>query len=124
MKLASIEEYNDLDFNSFSFNNNNNKLETNITELLKESISDDEKVTYIINATEFYENLYEIISDLYGIKDFCDKLFQYMVSSLDNKDLLTIDCILIVFNKISFKLKNNFRLLNTFSCKIIFNEIS
>ena len=116
MKLASIEEYNDLDFNSFSFNNNNKKLETNITELLKESISDDEKVTYIINATEFYENLYEIISDLYGIKDFCDKLFQYMVSSLDNKDLLTIDCILVVFNKISFKLKNNLP-------EVIFNMI-
>ena len=107
MKLTSIEEYNDLDFNSFSFNNNNKKLDSNITDLLKQSISDDEKATYIINATDFYEILYEIINDLYGIKDFCDKLFQYLMSSLDNKDLLTVDCILVVFNKIAFKLKNN-----------------
>ena len=116
MKLTSIEEYNDLDFNSFSFNNNNKKLDSNITDLLKQSISDDEKATYIINATDFYEILYEIINDLYGIKDFCDKLFQYLMSSLDNKDLLTVDCILVVFNKIAFKLKNNLP-------EVIFNMI-
>ena len=102
MKLSSIEEYNDLDFNSFSFNNNNKKLDSNITELLKQSISDDEKATYNIIATDFYEILYEIINDLYGIKDFCDKLFQYLMSSLNNKDLLTADCILCVFNKNNF----------------------
>ena len=106
-KLSSIEEYNDLDFNSFSFNNNNKKLDWNIVELLKQSFWDDKKAAYIINATYFYEILYEIINDLYGIKDFCDKLFQYLISSLNNKDLLTADCILVVFNKIAFKLKNN-----------------
>ena len=59
-----------------------------IIELLKQSISDDEKVTYIINVTEFYEILYEIINDLYGIKDFCDKLCQYLMSAVNNNELI------------------------------------
>ena len=107
MKISSLQEYNDLDFSSFSFKNNYINLDTNISEVLKGSISNDEKVNYIINATEFYENLYDIINDLYGIKDYCDKLCQYLISSINNNDVLTIDCILMIFNKIAYQLKNN-----------------
>ena len=116
MKISSLQEYNDLDFSSFSFKNNYINLDKNISEVLKGSISNDEKVNYIINATEFYENLYDIINDLYGIKDYCDKLCQYLISSINNNDVLTIDCILMIFNKIAYQLKNNMP-------EIIFNLI-
>ena len=83
---------------------------------MKRSISNDEKVNYIINTTEFYENLYDIINGLYGIKDFCDNLCQLLISAINNNEILTIDCLLMIFNKIITKLKNNMP-------EIIFNLI-
>ena len=115
MKLSSMNEYNNLDFNSFSLNNSA-RLDKAINELLKKSIDDDEKINYIISATDFYEDLYEIINDLYGIKDFCDKLCQYLMSAVNNNELIIIDCIFIVFNKFAFKLSNDLP-------EIIFNMI-
>ena len=115
MKLSSMEEYNNLNFNSFSFNNTL-RLDKSITEVLKQSISNDEKISYIIDATEFYEDLYEIINDLYGVKDFCDKLCQYLMSAVNNNELIIIDCIFMVFNKLAFKLNNDLP-------EIIFNMI-
>ena len=105
MKLTSLDEYNNIEFKE---KNGKNILRWDkyISEALKEGIMDDEKISYIINANEFYENLYEIINDLYGIKDFFDKMCQYLMSSMENNkyDLLTIDCIFTVFNKISILL--------------------
>ena len=105
MKLSSMEEYNNVDFNIHPFNSI--RLDKYIIEILKESISDDEKINYINGATDFYENLYEIINELYGIKDFNDKICQYLMSCINNNDLISIDCILIVFNKIAIKIKND-----------------
>ena len=107
MKLSSINDYNNIEFK----NNNKKSIirwDKYIEEILKEGIDDDEKINYIINASEFYENIYEIINDLYGIKDFFDKMCQYLMSCIkDNEyDLLTIDCIFTVFNKISILLMN------------------
>ena len=114
MKLNSMEEYNNLDFNSFQYNHN--RLDKYIIEILKGSILNDEKINYIIGATEFYENLYEIINDLYGIKDFCDKLCQFLMNAVNNNDLFIIDCILMIFNKIGMRLNNDLP-------EIIFNLI-
>jgi len=104
MKLSSLEEYNNIEFKDN--NGKNVRWDKYINETLKEGIDDDEKINYIINATEFYENIYEIMNDLYGIKDFFDKMCQYLMSCIkDNEyDLLTIDCIFTVFNKISILL--------------------
>lgn len=115
MKLDSIKEYNNLKFDSSLFNNNA-RLDKYILEILKQSISNDEKINYIIGATEFYENLYEIINDLYGIKDFCDKLCQFLMNAVNNNDLIIIDCILMIFNKIGMRLNNDLP-------EIIFNLI-
>lgn len=108
MKLSNLDDYNNI-----VFNNENMKSmprwDKYISELLKEGINDDEKINYIIASSEFYENIYEIINDLYGIKDFCDKMCKYLMSSINNNneyDLLTIDCIFTVFNKISILLMN------------------
>ena len=103
MKIASMEEYNNINFSSFPFYCTG-KLIKYINELLKESISDDEKINYIIGANDFYDNLYQIINDLYGIKDFTTKLCQYLMNAVNSKDLLSIDCILLVFNKIGSNL--------------------
>lgn len=106
MKLSSMDEYNNLKFGEFPYINNI-KLEKYIYEILKESIYDDEKINYIINATEFYDNLYEIMNDLYGIKDFCDKLCQFLMNAINNNDLIDIDCILLIFNKIGIRFNND-----------------
>ena len=106
MKLSSMDEYNNLKFDAFPLSNNI-ILEKYIFEVLKESIYDDEKINYIINATEFYENLYEIMNDLYGIKDFCDKLCQFLINAINNNELINIDCILLIFNKIGNRFNND-----------------
>ena len=108
MKLSSINEYNSIEFKNEMGKGISSRWDKYIVETLKEGIDDDEKINYIINATEFYENLYEIINDLYGIKDFFDKICQYLMSCIKNEeyDLLTIDCIFTVFNKISILLMN------------------
>ena len=77
-----MEDYKSLNFGSFSFNNDIS-LDKNIIELLKGSIFDDEKIYYINGATDFYEDLYEIINNLFG-KDFICNL------SKDLKMLLII----------------------------------
>ena len=105
MKISSMTEYKDLCFGKSTINNHI-RLDKYISEILKGSISDDEKVNYIINATEFYENLYEIINNLYGIEDFSDKLCKYLINAVNNKEINTIDCILLVFNKIEMNLNN------------------
>ena len=104
MKLSSLEEYNNIEFKDN--NGKNVRWDKYINEILKEGINDDEKINYIINASEFYENIYEIMNDLYGIKDFFDKMCQYLMSCIKDTgyDLLTIDCIFVVFNKISILL--------------------
>ena len=115
MKISSMEEYNDLHFDNNS-TNNIIRVDKYINEILKGKNSDDEKVNYIINATEFYDNLYEIINDLYGIQDFSNKLCKYLMNAVNNNEKNTIDCILMIFNKIGMNLNNNFP-------SIIFNLI-
>ena len=105
MKLSSMDEYNNLKFENFP-SINNIKFEKYIYEILKESINDDEKINYIIGATEFYEYFYEIMNDLYGIKEFCDKLCQFLMNAINNNDLISIDCILLIFNKIENRFNN------------------
>ena len=106
MKLESMEIYNNINFDSFPYDNS--RIDNYIFEILKRSIPNDEKINYIIGANEFYEDLYEIINDLYGIKDFCDKLCQFLINAVNNNDFIIIDCILMVFNKIGMRLINDF----------------
>ena len=103
MKLTN-DEYNNIKFDESK--KIISRWDKYINEILNESIFDDNKKDFIIGASEFYENIYEIINDLYGIKDFFDKMCQYLMSSLENNDLLNIDCIFMVFNKISLLLMN------------------
>ena len=102
MKLSSLDEYNNVEFES-QLGKNSIRWDKYLSETLKKSIEDDEKINYIINTTEFYENICEIINDLYGIKDFFDKICQYLMSCMEKSecDLLAIDCIFMILNKIS-----------------------
>ena len=120
MKLTSMEEYNNISFYFYPFNNA--RLDKYIIEVLKKSVSDDDKIIYIIGATDFYENLYEIINDLYGIKDFSNKLCQYLMSFINNNDLISIDCLFIVFNKIAIKLESDLPDFIFYLIDFIFNE--
>ena len=111
MKLSN-EEYNKvMKFKDFKDKNGKSVIRWDyyIKEILKENIDDDEKINYINNATEFYEDLYGIINNLYGIKDFFDKICQYLITSMqiNSLDLVAIDTIFTVLNKISILLIND-----------------
>ena len=47
------------------------------------------------------------MKDIYGIKEFCDKLCQFLSESVNNDDLIKIDCIFLVFNKLATRLGND-----------------
>ena len=110
MKINN-DEYNNIDFKEFKDAKGKSivRWDNYIKEILKESINDDEKINYINNATEFYENIYEIINNLYGIKGFFDKMCEYLMSSMQTNtlNLIIIDTIFTVFNKISILIMND-----------------
>ena len=69
MKLT-LQEYKNISFTSY---NNNIQLESYINEIFSKSIYDDEKINYIISANEFYDKLYDIMKDIYGINFLSQK---------------------------------------------------
>lgn len=123
MRLSSINEYHNINLHAFAFNNNI-KLEKNIIEYLKKSYYDDNKANYIIEANEFYENLYQIIFSLYGIKDFINSLCEFLKNCINKKDFIEIDVFFIVFNKIAKNLQIDYPqiLLNLFDYILIENN--
>ena len=101
------EEFQILEFDTFKIPKDNKSLIKNLNELLLKSINDDDKNSFISNVNEFYENFYDILNNLFGVNDFFDKLCQYLLSSTQDNDLTTVDCIFLLFNKIIFKLNDN-----------------
>ena len=103
----TMKEFQILDIDTFKIPKDNTNLSKNLNELLLKSVTDDDKNSFILNVCEFYENLYDILNNLFGESDFFDKLCQYLSSSTQENDLPTVDCIFFLFNKIVFKLNNN-----------------
>ena len=83
---------------------NAHQLDKYINILLKNHINDDDKIEFIENCEVYYNDIYDIISSLFNGKDYCDKLCQYLMSSVENKDFVIIDCIMNIFNFLSFKI--------------------
>ena len=75
-------------------------LDPYMSELLKSNINDDEKSNFIENSKAFYEDIYNIISNLFDINDYCDKLCKYLLSSTEAGDYITIDCLMNIFNQL------------------------
>ena len=101
------------EINSFNLDNDieTNKLLSNahqidkyITIILKNHINNDDKIELIENCEDFYNDIYDIISSLFNGKDYCDKLCKYLMSSVENKDFVIINCIMNIFNFLSFKI--------------------
>ena len=44
----------------------------------------------------------DILNNLYGPKDYFDKLCTYITTSAEKNDLITLDCLFMLFNSISF----------------------
>ena len=84
------------------------QLDKYINNLLKDSIEIEDKNYLIENSDEFYNDIYDIISSLFNGKDYCDKLCKYFLSSTENKNYITIDGLINVFNFLSFKIMNEF----------------
>jgi len=79
-------------------------LDKYIDELLKTKINDDEKIDYILNSDAFYNDIFDIINNLFNGKDYCDKLYIFLDISAKNNDLPTIDSLMNIFNMLSFKI--------------------
>lgn len=75
-------------------------LDPYMSELLKSNINDDEKSNFIENSKAFYEDIFNIISNLFDINDYCDKLCKYLLSSTEAGDYITIDCLMNIFNQL------------------------
>lgn len=75
-------------------------LDPYMSDLLKSNINDDEKSNFIENSKAFYEDIYNIISNLFDINDYCDKLCKYLLSSTEASDYITIDCLMNIFNQL------------------------
>ena len=85
---------------------NAHQLDKYINIILKKNINNDEKIEFIENCDEFYNDIYDIINCLFDGKDYCDKLCKYLLSSTESKDFIIIDCLMNVFNFLSFKIIN------------------
>ena len=75
-------------------------LDPYMSELLKSNINDDEKSNFIENSKAFYEDIYNIISNLFDINDYCNKLCQFLLASTEISDYITIDCLMNIFNQL------------------------
>lgn len=88
-------------------NNKNDRIMQNwlhldpyMSELLKSNINDDEKSNFIENSKSFYEDIYNIISNLFDINDYCNKLCKFLLASTEISDYITIDCLMNIFNQL------------------------
>ena len=105
------------EINTFNINNeiNTNQLISNahqldkyINTLLKKNINNDDKIEFIGNCDEFYNDVYDIICSLFDGKNYCEKLCTYLLSSTENKNYITIDGLMNIFNFLSFKIMNDY----------------
>ena len=111
MSLTSkeIDSFNiDNGINTKELISNAHKLDKYIDIILRENINNDDKNEFIANCVEFYNDLYDIINSLFNGKDYCDKLCKYFLSSTENKNFIIIDCLMNVFNFLSFKIINEY----------------
>ena len=113
----TIEEYNNtITIKDNLLIDNVNKLDNYISQLLNDNISNDEKCSFINNSKDFYDQIYEIIHNIYNEKDFCDKLCEFLLNSANNNDFLTIDSLMNVFYTLSFRIISD-------NSSIVFNLI-
>ena len=97
-------------------------LDKYIDELLKSGVDDDEKNNYIDNCDDFYNCIYDIISNLFNNQDYCNKLCQFFINSTANNDFSTIDSLMIVFNILSFKISTEYPNIIINMIEFIFNK--
>ena len=113
----TIEEYNNtITIKDNLLIDNVNKLDNYISQLLNDNISNDEKCSFINDSKDFYDQIYEIIHNIYNEKDFCDKLCEFLLNSANNNDFLTIDSLMNVFYTLSFRIISD-------NSSIVFNLI-
>ena len=101
---------------------NSHQLDKYINVLLKKHINNDDKIEFIENCDELYNDIYDIISSLFNGKDYCDKLCQYLMSSIENKNFPIIDCIMNIFNFLSFKISREYPDIIFQLIEFIFNK--
>ena len=108
MKLTN-EELNSLNIEqNKNILSNSIPLDKYIDELLKLSINNDEKISFILNSDIFYNDIFDIINNLFNGKDYCDKLYIFLDISIKNNDLLTTDSLMNIFNILSFKFMTSY----------------
>ena len=113
-EINSLNIDNDININQLI--SNAHQLDKYINGLLKKSIDNDDKIEFIENCDEYYNEVYDIISSLINGKNYCDKLCTYLLTSTENKNFITIDGLMNIFNFFSFKILNEYP-------DIIFNMI-
>ena len=75
---------------------------------MKKNINNNDKIEFIGNCDEFYNDVYDIICSLFDGKNYCEKLCTYLLSSTENKNYITIDELMNIFNFLSFKIMNDY----------------
>ena len=95
-------------FNIEQKNNNKNlssiHLDKYINELLKININDDEKINFMENCDDFYNDIYDIIINFFDSKDYCNKLCQFLANVVKTNDFASIYSLMNVFIILSFKI--------------------
>ena len=119
-ELNSVNIDNDINTNKLI--SEAHQLDKYINILLKNGINNDDKTEFIENSDEFYNDIYDIICSLFNGKDYCDKLCTYLLSSTENKDFIIIDCLMNVYNFLSFKIINEYPDIIFNLIEFIFNK--
>ena len=119
-EINSLKINNDININQLI--SNAHILDKYINTLLKKSIENDDKIEYIVNCDEFYNEIYDIISSFVNGKNYCDKLCTYLLSSTENKNFIIIDGLMNIFNYLSFKILNDYPDILFNMIEFIFNK--
>ena len=119
-EINSLKINNDININQLI--SNAHVLDKYINSLLKKSIENDDKIEYIVNCDEFYNEIYDIISSFVNSKNYCDKLCTYLLSSTENKNFIIIDGLMNIFNYLSFKILNDYPDILFNMIEFIFNK--
>ena len=81
-------------------------LDNYIDEILKKNIDDDSKINLIEISDDFYNNIFDIINNLFNGEDYCNKLLTFLKNSIQNKDFATIDSLMNIFNMLTIRVIN------------------
>ena len=105
MKLSNNE------LNKFEIDNNSRllsivPLDIYITQTLKKNIDNDNKINLIEISDDFYNNIFDIVNNLFSGEDYCNKLLIFIKNSIQNKDFAMVDSLMNVFNMLTIRVMN------------------